>query len=737
MARPSLTASRRRSGCPSPRSPSRELFWGGRRLLETLATDRPVVVVVDDLHWAQPTFLEFLRHMVDTSTSASILMLCTARHTLLERHVDWTERPIGPMLLLEPLTAEESGGLVDHLLGSSGLDAVVRDKVVAAADGNPLFVEQMVSMLVDKGLLRRVGDTWAPAEQIVDLAVPPTIQALLASRLDDLSREERAVVEPASVIGLVFFEPAIEEMVPQLAKDGVVLQLDSLDAKQFVARDQADPEEETYRFRHGLIREATYGSLLKRTRAVLHERFVTWAERVNRERGREQEFEEILGFHLEQSYRYRTELGPLDDAGRELARRASAKLGSAGHRAFLRGDLPAASNLLRRAAAVLPPGDIGRLELQADAIGALSESGEFEEVRRLIDESLADESVAIDARGAARVRLAAIDSDLFGMDESMSLDKAMEAIDTLLQEMVASGDHGGIARAWRTLMVIHGTAGRIDAWTTAAEAAVRHADLAHDDRIAGRGVMGYVSSAVHGPRPVDEVLPRCEAYLDRVHGDRTSEATVKAAMAQLYAMAGDRERARELAREYRTTLLQLGPSVSGASTSLETSRIDLLADDAESAERDLRRDFDDLGLLGERYFRSTIGAMLARVLAIRGDAEGAIQLATEVAELADPEDQVTQIIWRLAKARGLSRRGDAGPAIELADEGVGIAVDTPEYVVFLADAYLDLGDIHADLGDRERATAAWARALELATAKGDVGSAAGLRERLDAVPAPG
>jgi class 3 adenylate cyclase len=418
-------------GLSSTPFPVRELFWGGRRLLETIAHDRPVIVVVDDLHWAQPTFLDFLVHVAEASTGAPILILATARHVLLEKHADWDARSAGPVLSLGPLSADDAAGLVEHLLGTTGLDPLIRDKVVIAADGNPLFVEQMVSMLVDKGLLRRVDGEWTQSEQGADLAVPPTIQALLASRLDDLSREERAVVEPASVIGLVFFETAIEEMVPGPVRTAVPRHLGSLDDKQFVARDLDDPDEDTYRFRHGLIREATYGSLLKRTRAVMHERFVTWAERVNRERGREQEFEEILGFHLEQSYRYRIELGPLDDVGRDLARRASDKLGRAGERAFLRGDLPAAANLLRRAAAVLAPGDPGRLVLLADAIGALSESGEFDEARKLIEATMADGSVVDGAPGADRVRLAAIDLDLFGEAETMSLDDATARIDVL------------------------------------------------------------------------------------------------------------------------------------------------------------------------------------------------------------------------------------------------------------------------------------------------------------------
>ena len=182
------------------------------------------------------------------------------------------------------------------------------------------------------------------------------MQALLASRLDDLSREERAVMEPAAVIGLSFPQPAVAELVPDALRPWVPAHLRSLDRKQFVDRaGGAGSGDEVYRFRNIMIRDATYGSLLKRARAQMHERFVVWAERVNRERGREEEFEEILGYHLEQAYRYRTELGPLDAAAREMGLRAATKLGNAGRRAFARSDIPAAVTLLRRSADLLGP----------------------------------------------------------------------------------------------------------------------------------------------------------------------------------------------------------------------------------------------------------------------------------------------------------------------------------------------------------------------------------------------
>lgn len=715
-------------GLTSTQFPVTELFWGGRRFLEVIAAERPVVVVVDDLHWAQRTFLDFLVHLVGASRTAPIFLLGTARHALLERDPEWAERSESPFITLGPLSAEDAAGLADQLLGGSGLDAHTRSKVVQAADGNPLFVEQMVSMLVDKGILQHVDGRWVPAKALEDVAVPPTIQALLASRLDDLSREERAVVEPASVIGLVFFEPAIEAMVPAQVRQAVPTHLGTLDDKQFVARDVADPDEETYRFRHGLIREATYGSLLKRTRASLHEQFVTWAERVNRERGREQEFEEILGFHLEQSYRYRTELGPLDDAGRILARRASEKLGAAGRRAFGRGDMPAAANLLRRAAALLPEDDPERIEMLPDLAEALMEQGEATEAVEVSDVALAAAERIADERLAARARLASLAVGFFA--GTAHAGEAVEATEATLAVFERAHDAAGLARAQRLLMVIHGTAGRYEDAAVAAEQVVATATQAGDARMAARGAAGYATVALLGPTPVTGVIERCEGLIVRVHGDRKAEAVISGVLAQLYAMRGDFPRARELYTRGRLMVEDLGPSVTAASTSTESSRVEMLAGDLAAAERELRRDLVALEAMDERYFRSTVAAMLAGVLLEMGSFQDADAMCTTAESLTDEDDVNSEILWRSVRARLLARAGDQDAALAQAQRAVEIAASTVD-IDLLGDAQVTFGDVLVQLGRHDDAGPPFREALRLYELKENAVSADRVRTRLE------
>src|SRR6476659_6430180 len=186
----------------------------------------------------------------------------------------------------------------------------------------------------EAGRVGEEGGEWVTAD--TEIRIPPTIQALLAARLDLLSGSERWVVESAAVIGLLFARPAVEHLVPDTVQPEVHAHLASLTEKHFVRREVPD-DEEAFRFDHILIRDTAYQGLLKRARATLHEKFVEWAERLNAERDRSAEYDDILGYHLEQAHLYLGELGPLDDHGRALGVRGATKLAAAGRRAFVRG----------------------------------------------------------------------------------------------------------------------------------------------------------------------------------------------------------------------------------------------------------------------------------------------------------------------------------------------------------------------------------------------------------------
>jgi tetratricopeptide (TPR) repeat protein len=611
---------------------------------------------------------------------------------------------------------------VEELLGS--LEISVRTRIAEAAEGNPLYVEQIVSMLVETGAIERGADGWVARQGSGALQIPPTVQALVAARLDALQGEERAVVDPASVIGLSFPMDAVAELVDEPVRPRLGSDLDVLVAKQLVRR--LEEEDVIYRFGHQVIRDTAYGSLLKRARAALHERFVTWAERVNRERGRELEFEEILGYHLEQAYRYRESLGVIDREARDVAERAAEKLSSAGRRAFARGDTPAAASLLRRAVDLLEPSDPRRLDLIPDLGETLLTMAQFAEASIALDAALEAAQVAGDARAEARITIARMLTDLFSGEATERKD-TLETANLLLSTLTELEDEGGIARAWRYLLFVHANAGRFDDMAMAAEQLMEHAGLAGEERLVRRGAAIYTTAVVLGSTPVAEAIEHCEALLERVGGDRRSEAIVFGALAQLHAMAGDFELARTLYRREQEYLESLGPSRELASTSMDSARVEVLAGDFERAEAELRRDDMELEALGERYFRSTVDGLLAMVLWQQGSDE-AERFCAKAQELADPDDTGSQIYWRLARA-GLTVAQDPAAARRIADEAVELAASTSGPTI-LADALRGRADVVTLLGDRDQARRDLEEALELYHRKGDVVSAKATEQRL-------
>ncbi len=719
-------------GLTATQFPGPELFWGIRKLLEAIASRRPLVAIVDDIHVAAPTFLELLDHLLDAVHGSPILLLATARRELVETRPDWAEGHEDESMVLEPLSAGESDVIIGELLG--GLEASVRHRIVAAAEGNPLYVEQITAMLVETGTIRRDGDEWVAASPR-EIEIPPTVQALVASRLDALRHEERQVIDPASVIGLGFAVDALTNLVPQEAKAEVPARLQALSAKQFV-RPTTATEEDFYRFGHSVIKDAAYRSLLKRTRAELHERFVDWAEPVNRARGREVEFEEILGFHLEQAYRYRTELGPIDDHARAVGDGAARRLAAAGRRAMARGDMPAAAGLLQRAAALLPETAPGRAILLRDAAEALMELGEFEPAR----EALASAAASAPALGD-RVLLTTINlMDLhlrYVTAGSGDIDVVAE-VEQALPILDAAADHEGLARGWRLLSQVGGATGRYVFEADAAEKAIEHARIAGDRRIETRARSTLAMCALLGEMPVPDAIRRCERLLVEAEGDRKSESLILAVLGHLEAMHGQFDRARELYRRSRATLDELGVRLLAALTSLDSGWVEMLAGEPGAAERELRADFDTLRLMGERNYISTTAAVLAEAVYRQGRYDEAATMTEYSEEVAAPDDVSTQFLWRSVRSKILARRGETEEAERVAREALRLISESDD-LESRGQAYMSVAEVQALSGRTEASETAAREAIAVWERKGDVVSvvqARGFIERLRSGAAP-
>jgi len=710
--------------------PVEELFWAVRRLLAHLAATHPVVFVIEDIHWAEPTMHALIDHLAH-SVDAPVLILCLARPELLEESPEWGLSDDATRIVLEPLDASQSRSLIESLLDGGSLDDAVLDRVVGASEGNPLFAEQLLRMLVDEGLVAVAEGTWRFVGEATEIQVPPTIQALLASRLDTLASTERSVIEPASVVGYVFPEEAVTALAPPDVSSSVGSELATL-AQKHLVRPVEDGPDGAHRFHHIMIRDTAYDGILKRARADLHERFVTWADAANRDRG--VEFEEILGYHLEQAWRYLSELGPLDDHGRRLGEDGSRRLASAGRRAFARGDIPGAASLLGRATAILPADHRERLALLPDYGEALLMTGQFEQATAVLGEAIEMERVAPAAAARASlvmllVRLRTGDSE--GWEESAVEPEIARAIDVFER----AGDDSGLAMAWRLRGWEAGAACRFG---ECAEALFRALELARkvgDVRQERRAATGYAAAASLGPTNVREAIVRCEWCIEQTEGDRQSEGNLLSVLGGLYAMQGSFDHARELVGRGRSLLEELGLDVEAARVDLEAWRVEMLAGDVDAAEREARRAFDLLDAMGEKYLLSTVAGSLAQTLLERDESLAeAEQLAERTRALATEADVGTQALWRCVKGRILGRRGAFAEAEALVREGVRL-LDETDAVLLQLDAYLDLGEVLSAAGDAGGARAAYGTALRLAQDKGGVVAAETIGRRLGALDA--
>jgi tetratricopeptide (TPR) repeat protein len=679
-------------GLTEAQFPVQELFWAARRLLETLAERRPLIVVFDDIHWAAPTFLDLIEFLIDSSFDVPLVLLCASRPDLLEQRPHWRDHERAVVVPLRPLSQEEAGRVIDNMLGGVGIPDDVRGRIAAGAAGNPLFVEQMLSMLIDEGFLRRRNGRFEAAADLSELAVPPSIQALLAARVDRLAKDDRAVVEPAAVVGVSFPQPAVEQLVPESLAPRVGERLAGLTERQLVHPDEEAAAEDVaiYRFSHVLVRDAAYEAVLKETRAALHEQVATWAERFYGERGRELEFEEILGYHLEQAYAYRVQLGPIDDHARELAARGADRLAAAGRRAFGRSDMLAAANLLERATQLRPPGDPERLVLLPDLAESLTVIGRFPSALEALDEALTGAAELGDDRLRAEASLGKLFAE--GAAGGGWSERIIPDVERAMAQLERHSDHRGLAKGWRLLGSIHGTAGRFAAAADAVQQAIVHARLADDQREELRNTAAYAQALLLGPTPVLEAIAECERILERAGSDRRTRAHVLRMLAPLYAMRGGFDEARAAYVSARALLEDLGLTVLASSVSLESAPAEVLAGRLDAAERELRRDYETLERIGEQYFRSTIAGLLADVLYAEGREPEALELTEVAREISDDDDTTSQALWRSVRAKLLAHDGNADDAVRLAREAVEFTrrSDSP---VMQAGALVDLAEV--------------------------------------------
>jgi class 3 adenylate cyclase/tetratricopeptide (TPR) repeat protein len=699
-------------GLTETMAPAQEAFWAVRRLLETLAEERPLAVVFEDIHWGEPTFLDLVEYLGGFSAGAPILLVCLARPELAETRPTWASAiPEAAAIRLDPLTQEEAERLIENLLGPAPLDEEVRARIRRAAEGNPLFVEEILRMLVDDGLLRRDDGRWLASGGLSRIAIPPTINALLSARLQRLSMEERAVIQRASVVGKVFWWGAVAELSPEPEKAAVGGHLQALVRRELVRPDRSRfTGEDAFRFSHILIRDAAYSGTTKEARAHLHERFAGWLEQ--RAADRLTEFEEVVGYHLEQAHRYRIELGLDGEVLPRLASRAARHLASAGERALRRVDIHAAITLLSRAASLMSAEEPGRVELLIHLSEALTEGGQMDRTRQVLTEAAAEAKVRDDERLAAHVLMGEwyVRANEGPGDWETAERDGLRAAEIFRRH----GDEGGLARAWGLVGAARWWAGRAADAEEALDEARRHARASGDGRKEAESLLTLSAVLAQGPRPADEAAGRAEALLEEYAGNRTVEAYMSHALAHLRAWQGRSEEAKSLARRYRDILRENGQEANWADASECEADVYLMAGDADEAIRLMtegQRRYDELGITD-----TTILPFLANALYEAGRWEEAESSAERAIEGRHP---LWKGLGQTTLARIRARQGRGKEAEALAREALERAGRTA-YLIWQGRAALGLAEVLQAQGRDDEARALREEAVQAFERKGAI-----------------
>jgi DNA-binding SARP family transcriptional activator len=675
-----------------------EVAWAFRKTLEHAATESPLVVVFDDLQWGEDAFLELVEQTALLS-SAPILLVCLARPELLERRPAWPTRQE-----LEPLTNSE----VEQLLPSR-LANPLRDKITSAASGNPLFVQEMLAV---------AGDSQD------DLVVPPTLQAVLAARIDQLEPDERAVLTCGAIEGETFHHGAIQALAPSEAR--VVPLLAGLVRKGLIRPDRADlPGEDGYRFRHILIRDAAYATLPKARRAELHAALANWllAGHADWSAGHP----DILAYHFVTAL----ELAEPDGYSQELEQHAARFSIAAGERAADIDPAAAIASFERALAlGIDDPRERARIQLELGFL--LDETGRLEESTAVVAAGL-DAAAELGERGlAARARVRLSHQRLVA-DPDVGGDEIVPVADGAIESLTELGDVLGLARAERLRAMALSRLGRTTESYAALERALVHADAA-GDAPTRRYVVGTLCYLLcDGPAPVDEAIVRCEELRDSCGDDRVLETLVSRHLCHLLAMAARFDESRALLPNVGSVYDELNQVTQhGLSRDSIAEARELLGDRA-GAEQELQALLETFrggrgGALESRALRAA--ALLALMYADQGRWDEAAACAAYGAELPPPAHFRPAVVLQLAaEARIAGHGGDHAGAAAKAQAAIDLA-ERSDRLNLKGRAWIALAQIRRGAGAPEAEEAA-AAALRVYETKGNVAAAAHLRAALD------
>jgi len=697
------------AGDPAPD----DVFWATRRLLEELARERPVVLVLDDIHWAQPLFLDLIEHLADRSRDAPLALVCLARPDLLELRPSWGGGMLNATtVLLDPLGPEDTERLLDNLLGDAPIPTALRGRIVELAGGHPLFAEELVAELIDDGTLVEAEDGWSVAEDAHQVSLPATVAGLLAARIDRLPSVERAVLERASVIGQEFTTADVGSLAPLTPDDEAGRALGALLHKELI---RPAGTEDAWAFRHVLLRDAAYEGMAKAVRADLHERF---AGRQAAESGGVHD--ELVAYHLDTARELRLEVAPGDPHASDLALRAGAAYAAAGRRAAARGDTPASLQMLERAGALLPPTDRSRLETVPFLADGLVQSGDMRRALALLD----DMALIADRIGEVCIATRArIERYVWGLIADPGSTSGPEFVQ-LAREAVAIAEREGrdedLAAALDALVLAERLVmGDASAMLAASERSLALALDAGLHAQATSSASNIATALRIGATPCADALVRLSTLGERLPHEPMTAACLDLHRAAVLASLDRLDDARSSLDEARAIFDDLQQSRWAAALTEVEAEIAWSRGDPEAAEVALREAHTFFRERGEMMEVALGAADLALLLCDLGRIDEAAALADEV--VADVPGYVleTQIGWHRVNARVLAARGALTDAVSSAEAAVRIARGT-DFVPIMAGTLLDLAAVQRVGGRGDLASAAAEEAIGWYERKGDI-----------------
>jgi class 3 adenylate cyclase/tetratricopeptide (TPR) repeat protein len=709
-------------GLRSAAMPQEEIFWATCQWLETRSRDRPLVVVFEDIHWAEPTFLDMLEFVSATARDAKLLIICPTRSELLEARPGWaSELATASMIVLEPLDSDSVDQLIDSLSGGNLLDGDTRRRIQAAAEGNPLFVEELLGMLLDAGRLRPEDGIWRVGDDLGSVDVPPTIRALLAARLDALPPIERAVAELGAVVGRRFEWAAVDELSSEAIRPYLRAGLDELIRKQLIEVDDATAGiHGGFKFHHALIRDAAYDRLPKSDRADLHEKLGAWIEAVVGDRL--PEFDAVIGFHFEQAHGFLNDLGETGDRVGRLAGRAAERLASAGLRAERQYDNRAATSLLGRSRALVPVDDPQQVTLALHVAYASGREGDVVTCRTNLADarSLADRLEAPVLGAVARL----VELDF---EESFDPERWVErvALETDRLEPLLKEQHedDGLSLLWQQRLFLSVREGRMIDAEVAARTSARFAHAAGDPWQIERRMLGNLAGiAIEGPMRLTRVLRLCNSVIESLAEDRVRRIQVIGIVALCEAMRGNRGKANQLLAGVSAEVFDRAWPRARLEFDERTGQVHRITGDLPAAERSFRAALDTAYLIDDAGIIPVLAAELGRTLIDIGRTDEAIESSRISEDMSAGRDVIAEILWRCTRALALADLGRGDAAESLAVEAVDIARST-EFLNLTGDALLDLAQVRTVSGRADQAQEAASEALASFRLKGNTVSA--------------